>query len=114
MEQPPALTDFPKLYCPFLRQTFKVNVEQWKKFGAKIGLREPQAYLVVDRIAPGYEWVFEDPDTFAVEKLNGTNVKILTQGGRLIAVQNRLNVIDPLQIMKGKAFLIEGILRSVG
>lgn len=41
-------------------------------------------------------------------------MKILTQGGRLIAVQNRLNVIDPLQLMKGKTFLIEGILRSVG
>ena len=50
MEQPPALTDFPKLYCPFLRQTFRVNVEQWKMFGAKLGLREPQAYLVVDNL----------------------------------------------------------------
>lgn len=113
MEEQPLLTDFPKLHCPFIRQTFKVDVEQWRKHGARIGLRSPEAYLVVDRVAPDYEWVFEDPDTFAVEKLNGTNVKILTQGGRLIALQNRLNVIDPLQIIKGKTFLIEGVLRAV-
>ena len=34
----------------------------------------------------------------------------MTQGGRLVAVQNRLNVIDPLQIMKGKTFLVEGVV----
>jgi hypothetical protein len=108
------LTDFPKLYCPFLRQTFRVDRDQWKTFGPKLGLRQPEAYLVVDRVNPGYEWVIDDPDTFAVEKLNGTNVKILTEGGRLLCVQNRLNPIDPLQIMKGKTFLIEGVLRAVG
>jgi len=108
------LTDFPKLHCPFLRQTFRVNRDQWKTSGPKLGLRQPEAYLVVDRVNPGYEWVIDDPDTFAVEKLNGTNVKILTEGGRLLCVQNRLNPIDPLQIMRGKTFLIEGVLRAVG
>ena len=102
------------MQCPFLRQTFKVQVEQWKLHGARLGLREPVAYLVVNRVNPGYEWVFDDPDTFAVEKLNGTNVKILTEGGRLIAVQNRLNVIDPLQVLKGKTFIIEGIFTAIG
>lgn len=110
----PQMTDFPKLYCPFLRQTFKVNPDDWKKHGSPLGLRTPEVYLVVNRINPGYEWVFEDKDTIAVEKLNGTNVKIKTEGGRLVAVQNRLNVIDPLQIMKGKTFLIEGIFQSIG
>lgn len=114
MEEQPKLTNFPKLYCPFIRQTFQVNKQQWKKDGPKMGLREPEAYLVVDRINPGYEWVFEDPDTFAVEKLDGTNVKILTREGRLIAVQNRLNVIDPLQVIKGKTFILEGIFRAIG
>jgi len=114
MEAQPTLTDFPKLYCPFVRQTFKTDVEQWKARGARAGLRSPEAYLVVDRVNPGYEWVFEDPDTFAVEKLNGSNVKIKTEGGRLVAMQNRLNVIDPLQILKGKTFLIEGVLRAAG
>lgn len=109
----PTLTDFPKLYCPFIRQTFAVNKEQWKQHGARLKLRTPEVYLAVNRVNPGFEWVFEDKDTFAVEKLDGTNVKILTQNGRLIALQNRLNVIDPLQIMKGKTFIIEGIFTSI-
>lgn len=41
---------------------------------------------IIDRVNPGYEWVFEDEETIAVEKLNGTNVKLLTEGGRLIAL----------------------------
>ena len=107
------LTDFPKLYCPFIRQTFKVNKNDFSRIGNKFGLREPEAYLAVDRINPGYEWVFDDPDTFAVEKLNGTNVKLLTEKGRLVALQNRKNIIDPLQILHGKTFIIEGIFRSI-
>lgn len=106
------LTDFPKLCCPFIRQTFKVNADQFKPNGSKYGLREPEVYLAVDRINPGYEWVFEDSETIAVEKLNGTNIKIKTEGGRLVAFQNRKNVIDPLQIIKGKTFLLEGVINS--
>jgi hypothetical protein len=107
-----VLTDFPKICCPFIRQTFKVDHEQFKAHGSKYGLRTPEVYLVVDRINPGYEWVFDDPETFAVEKLNGTNIKIKTEQGRLVALQNRKNIIDPLQIIKGKLFLIEGVVNS--
>ena len=110
----PTLTDFPKIHCPFIRQTFKVNPYDWKKKGPPLGLRGPEVYLAVDRVNPGFEWVFEDPETIAVEKLNGSNVKIKTEKGRLVAVQNRLNVIDPLQVMKGKTFIMEGIFRSLG
>jgi len=110
----PVLTDFPKIHCPFIRQTFEVDRAGWKKHGSRLGLKKPEAYLVVDRINPGYEWVFEDPDTIAVEKLDGTNVKILTRGGRLVAVQNRKNVIDPLKVIKGKTFIMEGIFMSIG
>ncbi len=112
--EPVSLTDFPKITCPFIRQTYKVNREQFKQHGRKYGLRKPEVYLVVDRVNPGYEWVFEDPDTFAVEKLNGTNIKLKTEKGRLIALQNRKNVLDPLQIIGGKNFIIEGIFRSIG
>ncbi len=108
------MSDFPKLQCPFIRQTFDVDRDDFRKRGRRLQLREPKAYLVVDRVNPGYEWVFEDEDTFAVEKLDGSNVKLKTEGGRLIAVQNRMNVIDPLQVMKGKTFIIEGIFRSIG
>ena len=107
------LSDFPKIQCPFVRQTFKVNREQWSQSGNLFQLREPQVYLCVDKVNPGYEWVFDDPDTFCVEKLNGTNVKLRTEKGRLVELQNRLNVLDPLQIVKGKTFIIEGIFRAV-
>ena len=110
----PALSDFPKLHCPFVRQTFKLNPDQWKLHGRALNLRAPEAHLVVNRVNPGYEWVFDDPDTVAIEKLNGTNVKIKTESGRLVAVQNRLNVIDPLQVMKGKTFIIEGVFQAIG
>ena len=113
MEQTP-LSDFPKIQCPFIRQTFKIDRSHWKRHRSRLQLREPEVYLAVDRVNPGYEWVFDDPDTIAVEKLDGTNVKILTEKGRLVAVQNRLNVIDPLQVMKGKTFIIEGIFQAIG
>jgi len=109
-----TLTDFPKLHCPFIRQTFPVNKEHFKERGARFGLRAPEVYLVVDRLNPGYEWVFTDPETIAVEKLNGTNIKLKTERGRLVALQNRKNVIDPLQIISGKTFIVEGIFRSIG
>lgn len=103
------LANFPKVFCPFIRQHFDVDKTAWEKHGSKLYLREPKAYLVVDRVNPGYEWVFEDPQTFAVEKLHGTNVKIKSEKGRLLAVQNRTNIIDPLQLIKGNIFIMEGI-----
>lgn len=108
------MNDFPKIRCPFIRQTFKVNKNDFRKHGSRLQLRNPEVYLVIDKINPGYEWVFEDKETIAVEKLNGTNIKLETENGRLIALQNRKNVIDPLQIVKGKTFIIEGVFRAVG
>ena len=107
------LTDFPKIECPFVRKLFKVNKEDFINYGRELQLREPEVYLVTNEINPGYEWVFNDPDTIAVEKLNGTNVKLKTENGRLQELQNRKNVIDPLQILKGKAFIIEGIFMAI-
>ncbi len=52
-------------------------------------------------------------DTIAVEKLDGTNVKLQTKNSRLIALQNRKNIIDPMQILKGKAFIVEGVFMSI-
>ncbi len=108
------MSDFPKIQCPYLRQTFPVRQEDWKKHGSRYQLKKPEAYLVVDRVNPGFEWVFEDKHTVAVEKLNGTNIKIRTEKGRLVEVQNRLNVIDPQNIFSGKTFIMEGIYRSLG
>jgi len=107
------LTDFPKLQCPFIRQTYKVTKDSFKKNGRKHHLRSPDVYLAVDRVNPGYEWVFDDPDTFAVEKVDGSNVKVLTENGRITAVQNRLNVIAPLQIDKPlNLYIMEGIYQA--
>jgi hypothetical protein len=109
-----TLNDFPKLQCPFIRQTFQVDNDDFHRHRRKLHLRKPEVYLVVERVNPGYEWVFDDPDTFAVEKLDGTNIKIKTENGRLVAFQNRKNVIDPLQIISGNTHLIEGLFRSIG
>lgn len=108
----PTMTDFPKLHCPFVRQLHAVSKNSWHKHGKRL-LRKPEVYLATPEVNPGYEWVFDDPETIAVEKLDGTNVKIKTENGRLVAVQNRLNVIDPLQVSKGKVFLIEGVFMAL-
>lgn len=108
----PTMSDFPKVYCPFIRQTFNIDKDDFKKHGVSLKLKKPEVYLVVNRINPGYEWVFDDPDTIAVEKLDGSNIKIHMEKGRLIALQNRLQVLDPQQIVKGKIFLLEGVINS--
>jgi hypothetical protein len=108
-----ALSDFPKIECPFVRKIFSVNVDDFKKHGQQLQLRSPEVYLVTNEINPGFEWVIDDPETIAVEKLNGTNVKLKTENGRLVQLQNRKNVIDPLQILKGKSFIVEGIFTAI-
>jgi len=108
-----ALSNFPKIECPFIRKKFEVNRDDWKKYGKELQMREPSVYLITNEINPGYEWIFEDEDVIASEKLDGTNIKLKTENGRLISLMNRKNVIDPLQIIKGKTFIIEGIFRSI-
>lgn len=107
------LTDFPKIECPFARKTYQVNNQDFKKHGNKLKLRTPEVYLVTSQINPGYEWVFQDNDTIAVEKLDGTNIKLKTENGRLVVIQNRKNVIDPLQVLKGNPHIIEGVFRAI-
>lgn len=106
------MSDFPKIECPYIREIFDVDITTFKQHGKQYQLREPKVQLVINKINPGYEWVFDEPDTIAVEKLHGTNIKIKTENGRIVAVQNRLNVIDPLKIIGGKSFIVDGILRS--
>jgi len=108
------LTNFPKIQCPFIRKTFKVNVEDWKKYGRELQLRTPEVYLAVDEVNPGYEWIFESDNIICTEKLDGSSVKLLTKNGRLEAAQNRKNPIDLLQIIKGKNFIMEGVFQAIG
>ena len=107
------LSDFPKVECPFVRKVYKVNPSDFKKFGSSLKLREPAVYLVEPEINEGFDWVLNDPNTFAVEKVDGSNLAIRMEGGRLMEVQNRMNVIDPLQIMKGNIYHIEGIFQAI-
>ena len=52
------INDMPKLYSPFVRKEIK------------------GAYVCINEISEGYEWVFEDESVMAIEKLHGTNVSI--------------------------------------
>lgn len=67
---------------------------------------------MINKINPVLEWIFEDPDTITVEKLDGTNIKLKTEKGRLIVAQNRLNVIDSLKLVGDQVHVVDGILRS--
>ena len=111
------LTNFPKIKCPFVRKEYGVNEDDWKKYGNELQIgREPKVYLVTPEIEVGYEWVFGNPYTVAVEKLDGTNVKLLTEKGKLLSLYNRKNPIDLLDVInsKGRIAIIEGILRAIG
>ena len=106
------LSNFPKIECPFVRKKYKVNIDNWKKYGRELKLRAPEVYLVTPEVTKDFEWVFEK-ETIAIEKLDGTNVKVLIEDGRLTSIYNRKNYIDPLQVVKGKVFIIEGIFRAI-
>ena len=108
------LNDFPKIHCPFIRKEFAVNISDFKKYGSSLQLRLPKVYLVIPEVNPGYEWVFNSDNVVAVEKLDGSNVKLETKKGRLINLQNRKNIIDPLQIVKGKTFILQGVFEAIG
>lgn len=107
------LSDFPKVQCPYVRKIYQVDKADHKEHGRQLQLRKPEVYLATDEINPGYEWVFDDPDTIAVEKLDGTNVKLRTEGGRLVELQNRKNIIDPLMILKGNPAIVEAVFMAI-
>ena len=70
----------PKVKCPWVRED------------------RNGGYYVTDEIEEGMEWVFNDwKNTIAVEKLDGTNVSIVVQNGKITNVYNRTNSvhIDP-------------------
>ena len=84
--------DMPKIKSPFVRK------------------RIDGTYIVTNEIEPGYEWVFEDENVMAIEKLHGTNVSIVIADGNVTEVYNRTERIP--FINKGKGYIIEGLLES--
>lgn len=82
----------PKIECPFVREM------------------KDGAYVVTPKITEGFDWVFEDDSVVALEKLHGTNVSIVIDGGNVTAVFNRTERIP--FINKGKDWIIKGLLNS--
>jgi len=111
------LTNFEKIHCPFIRKFFDTNHEQLWAFQKKNNLRTSHdglVYLTINEINPGYEWVFNDPDTIAVEKLDGTNIKVKIEKSRVSIIQNRDN--DPIDILNIKTDnwrFIEGVFSTL-
>jgi len=87
------INDMPKLESPFVRKIMPNG-----------------DYLVTPEITPGYEWVFEDESVMAIEKLDGTNVSIVIEGGIVTSIWNRTERIP--FINKPKKHIIEGVLNS--
>ncbi len=83
--------DFPKIHSPFVRN----SESNW---------------LVTDEIAEGMEWVFEDESVMAIEKLHGTNISILIQGGAVTGVWNRDRRIT--MFSKGNEQIMEGLTNA--
>ncbi len=89
-ENAEKICDMPKLHSPFVREK-----------------NEKGEYVVTPVIEEGYEWVFEDSEVKAVEKLHGTNVSIYIQDGVIIGIWNRTARIPFFNC--GKEYIIDGV-----
>jgi len=87
------INDFPKIESPFVRK-----------------LMPNGDYIVTEEITEGMEWVFNDESVTAIEKLDGTNVSIVVEGGNVTSIWNRTERIP--FINKPKKHIIEGVLNS--
>lgn len=87
---------FPKLHSPFTRTE-----------------NEDGSYTVIDEIKEGYEWVFEDPQVKAVEKIDGTNIAVyLDENGAVSDIYTREgNSIEPFGDPTN-SYIVKGVLDS--
>jgi hypothetical protein len=86
------INDMPKLHSPFVRKMID------------------KRYVVTPEIDEDFKWVFEDDEVIATEKLDGTNVSIIIENGKVTRVFNRKNEI---QIFGSKQrFIIEGVMNA--
>jgi len=69
-------------------------------------------YVVTPEINPDYSWVFENPNVKCVEKLDGSNMAIVIEQGKITRIFNRKTEIPFFN--KDKVHLIMGILESFG
>jgi hypothetical protein len=89
------INDMPKLESPFIRK-----------------LNEKGEYLVTSEINQECAWIFEgdENDVLATEKLDGTNVSIIIENGKITRIFNRTNEIPFFN--KGSKHIIEAVLNS--
>jgi len=87
-----VIHNMPKLDSPFVRKDIN------------------NKHVVIDAVNPGYEWVFDDNRVIATEKLNGTNVSIIIENGKITRIFNRTTEIPFFN--KGKTFIVQGVLEA--
>lgn len=95
---------FPKLHSPFVRQT-----------------NDNGEYVVTSEIKDGYEWVFNNDEVRAVEKLDGTNTAItLDADGTVNGVFARMGTEDDSKAYREiqpftetHGFIIKGVLNAL-
>ena len=89
------IRDMPKLESPFKRK-----------------LDENNEYLATPEIEEGYEWVFngKEEEVLATEKLDGTDVSIIIENGKITRMFNRTNEVPFFN--KGSKYITEAILNS--
>ncbi|MFH1187274.1 MAG: RNA ligase family protein [bacterium] len=92
------IKDFPKIECPFKRKM--------------VGER----YVITPEIDEDYGWVFEDRETRAADKIDGTNVCILIKDGNIVQVSNRKNLKNIFTVKnqtKWEGACLEGLAKAI-
>lgn len=87
------IKDMPKLHTPFKRK-----------------MNENGDYVCYNEIDEDYRWVFEDNSVVAVEKLDGTNVSIIIENGKITRIFNRTGEVPFFG--SGKRFIIEAVMNA--
>jgi len=88
------IIDFPKLESPFLRETIN------------------DRYILVPKLVSNFKWIFDKTKVLASEKIDGTNVSIIIEKGKIIDIYNRKNKIEILSNKKYYRF-IDGVNYSL-
>lgn len=86
------IKDMPKLKSPFVRKMIDGY------------------YVVTPEIDEDCKWVFEDETAIATEKLDGTNVSIIIEDGKVKRIFNRTQEIPFFN--HGHKFIIDGVLEA--
>lgn len=86
---------FEKLHSPFTRET------------------DDGRYLVTPEIEDGYDWVFEDEDVLAVEKLDGENIAVyIDEDGEVGDIYTREgNLVEPFGDPQ-YCYIVQGVIES--